>query len=137
MNKTAENTILLTILILLTLVSFTRTLLYILFDHDIFALDKKFGYDNELVMQGVLTIFAILRLLIATIILTRKRMNYDLITFALLYLVFTSFLRFYYEYLYFYKPESKENKYIDEYQDVNAISIFIASSYIIYYIFFH
>jgi len=100
------------------------------------ALDKQLGFNFEPALNNILLIFAILRLLISTIILYKRTYQFDLITVSLIYLIFTSFLRFYYEYLYLYKPKSKEIYYIDKYQDVNAILIFTASAYIMYYIFF-
>jgi hypothetical protein len=136
MDHEQETNILLSLLIILSLLSFTRTLVYIIFDHDLLSVDKFLGFNSELIMQGVLTIFAILRLLICSLILIKKPFKINLITIVLIYLIITSFLRFYYEYLYFYKPNSKEKYYIDKYQDVNAILIFISSAYILYYIFF-
>jgi len=136
MNKEQEINILLSLLIILSIMSFLRTLVYIIFDHDLLHTDKFLGFNSEVIMQGVLTIFAILRLLICSLILIKKPFKIDLITIVLVYLIFTSFLRLYYEYLYFYKPNSKETYYIDKYHDVNAVLIFISSAYILYYIFF-
>jgi hypothetical protein len=87
-------------------------------------------------MEGVLTIFAILRLYISSLVLIKRGLDYDMLTYVLLYLIFTSFVRFYYEYLYFYNPESKQKYYVDKFQDLNAITIFMASGYILYHIFF-
>jgi hypothetical protein len=137
MNKDSETNILLTLLIILTVLSFSRTLVYIIFDHDLFSIDKKLGFDSELIMQGILTIFAALRLLISSLILYKKHVRLDMITVVLLYLIFTSFLRFYYEYEYFTNTKSKVVYYIDKYQDINAVAIFLSSAYIMYYIFFN
>ena len=136
MSKKPDINILLTLLIILSVVAFTRTFLYILFDKEFVNAGNHLGINIDHIMEGVLTIFAVLRLYISSLVLFRKGLDYDMITYVLLYLIFTSFVRFYYEYLYFYNPESKQKYYVDKYQDVNAATIFIASGYILYYIFF-
>ena len=136
MSKKPDINILLTLLIILSVVAFTRTFLYILFDKEFLNSGKHLGLNIDLIMEGVLTIFAVLRVYISSLVLLKKGLDYDMITYVLLYLIFTSFVRFYYEYLYFYNPESKQKYYVDKFQDVNAVAIFIASGYILYYIFF-
>jgi hypothetical protein len=136
MSKKPDINILLTLLIILSVVAFTRTFLYLLFDKEFLNSGKHLGLNVDLIMEGVLTIFAVLRLYISSLVLFKKGLDYDMITYVLLYLIFTSFVRFYYEYLYFYNPESKHKYYVDKFQDVNAVTIFIASGYILYYIFF-
>ena len=136
MSKKPDINILLTLLIILSVVAFTRTFLYLLFDKEFLNSGKHLGLNIDLIMEGVLTIFAFLRLYISSLVLFKKGLDYDMITYVLLYLIFTSFVRFYYEYLYFYNPESKQKYYVDKFQDVNAVAIFIASGYILYYIFF-
>ena len=136
MSKKPDINILLTLLIILSVVAFTRTFLYLLFDKEFLNSGKHLGLNVDLIMEGVLTIFAVLRVYISGLVLFKKGLDYDMITYVLLYLIFTSFVRFYYEYLYFYNPESKQKYYVDKFQDVNAVAIFIASGYILYYIFF-
>ena len=136
MNKKPDINILLTLLIILSVVAFTRTFLYILFDDHFLYAGKHLGISVDLIMEGVLTIFAILRLYISSLVLIKRGLDYDMLTYVLLYLIFTSFVRFYYEYLYFYNPESKQKYYVDKFQDLNAITIFMASGYILYHIFF-
>ena len=136
MSKKPDINIILTLLIILSVVAFTRTFLYLLFDKEFLNSGKHLGLNIDLIMEGVLTIFAFLRLYISSLVLFKKGLDYDMITYVLLYLIFTSFVRFYYEYLYFYNPESKQKYYVDKFQDVNAVAIFIASGYILYYIFF-
>ena len=136
MSKKPDINILLTLLIILSVVAFTRTFLYLLFDKEFLNSGKHLGVNVDLIMEGVLTISAVLRLYISSLVLFKKGLDYDMITYVLLYLIFTSFVRFYYEYLYFYNPESKQKYYVDKFQDVNAVAIFIASGYILYYIFF-
>ena len=136
MSKKPDINILLTLLIILSVVAFTRTFLYLLFDKEFLNSGNHLGLNIDLIMEGVLTIFAVLRVYISSLVLLKKGLDYDMITYVLLYLIFTSLVRFYYEYLYFYNPESKQKYYVDKYQDVNAATIFIASGYILYYIFF-
>ena len=136
MGNKSDINILLTLLIILSILAFTRTFTYLLFDKQFVNADKYLGLKLDIIMEGVLSIFAILRLYISGLVLIKRGVYYDALTAALGYLIFTSILRLYYEYLYFYKPESKEKYYIDKYQDVNALALFISSGYILYYIFF-
>jgi len=136
MGNKSDINILLTLLIILSVLAFTRTFTYLLFDKQFVNADKYLGLNLDIILEGVLSIFAILRLYISGLVLIKRGVYYDALTAALGYLIFTSILRLYYEYLYFYKPESKEKYYIDKYQDVNALAIFISSSYILYFIFF-
>ena len=132
MSKKHDINILLTLLIILSILSFARTFTYILFDNQLVNADKYLGLNIDLILEAVLSIFSILRLYISSLVLIKRGLEYDMLTYVLLYLIFTCFVRFYYEYLYFFKPESKEKYYIDKYQDVNAVSIFLASAYILY-----
>ena len=129
MSKKPDINILLTLLIILSVVAFTRTFLYLLFDKEFLNSGKHLGLNIDLIMEGVLTIFAVLRVYISSLVLLKKGLDYDMITYVLLYLIFTSFVRFYYEYLYFYNPESKQKYYVDKYQDVNAFALFLSSIY--------
>ncbi len=135
MSNKSDINILLTLLIILSVLAFTRTFIYLLFDKQFVNADKYLGLNLDIILEGVLSIFAILRLYISGLVLIKRGVYYDALTAALGYLIFTSILRLYYEYLYFYKPESKEKYYIDKYQDVNALALFISSGYILYYIF--
>jgi len=65
MQKESDLNILLTLLIILSVVSFARTLIYLAFDNDLFDLGEKIaGFDTEPILQGVGLIFAAIRLLI-------------------------------------------------------------------------
>ena len=68
MNKERDINILLTLLIILSILSFIRTFFYIVFDNNLVDIDRKAGYDIEKIMEGVLLIFAILRFYICSII---------------------------------------------------------------------
>lgn len=136
MNKEKDIHILLTLLIILSVLSFIRTFFYIVFDNHLIDVDKKVGYDIEIIMEGILLIFGILRLYICSIILAKRGLHNDGITYIMFYLIFTAFLRFYYDYLYFNYPKSEKIRNIDKFQDVNAILIFFTSAYILKYIFF-
>ena len=136
MNKSSEINMLLTLLIILSILSFIRTLGYIIFDNNLVDIDRRLGYDIEKIMEGILLIFAILRLYICSIILIKRQIHNDAITYIMFYLIFTAFLRFYYDYLYFNYPKSEKIRNIDKFQDVNAIFIFFSSAYILKYILF-
>ena len=135
MSNKSDINVLLTLLIILSVLTFSRTFIYLLFDKQFVNADKYLGLNLDIIIEGVLSIFAILRLYISVLVLIKREIKYDLLTTALGFLIFTSILRLYYEYLYFYKPESKEKFYIDKFQDIDAVALFISSSYILYYIF--
>ena len=135
MSNKSDINILLSLLIILSILTFTRTFTYLLFDKQFVNADKYLGLNLDIILEGVLSIFAILRLYISGLVLVKRGVYYDALTAALGYLIFTSVLRLYYEYLYFYKPDSKEKYYIDKFQDVDAFALFLSSSYILYYLF--
>ena len=58
MSKKPDINILLTLLIILSVVAFTRTFLYLLFDKEFLNSGKHLGLNIDLIMEGVLTIFA-------------------------------------------------------------------------------
>jgi hypothetical protein len=126
----------LVLLILLSIIVFTRTLVYITFDADLLDLDKYLNIESESTVDVVLTIFAIIRLLLSAIILYKTSVRVDILSFALIYLIFSSFLRFYYQYLICKNDHSKTRRYIDRYQDINAVILFMISLYIIKHVFF-
>ena len=138
MNKEdSKSNLILTLLILVSLLSFTRTVIHILFDKNLLNLDDKLGFSFEPINNALFTIFAVLRISLITIILAKRDFKFDLLSFVLIYLFFTSSVRIYYEYLYYNKPDAKvELHYIDKFLDINTIITFLSSAYIIYYIFF-
>jgi hypothetical protein len=137
MQKESDLNILLTLLIILSVVSFARTLIYLAFDNDLFDLGEKIaGFDTEPILQGVGLIFAAIRLLIIGLVLNKRGIHLDMLTYVLLYLIFTILLRIYYVYLFFKDPKNKHVFVIDKYQDLNAILVFFSTAYILKFIFF-
>jgi hypothetical protein len=136
MNKSSDITVLLTLLILLTILQFVRTSVYILFDHDLVDLDKKLGLNNEIIMEIIFLIFCFIRIYIISIVLFKRSFQNDLLTYGLIYLFLSGFVRFYYDYLYFTDPKNKNIKIIDSYQDIDAVLIFLSSLTIIRFVFF-
>jgi hypothetical protein len=136
MQKESDLNILLTLLIILSVVSFARTLIYIGFDNDLFDLGEKIaGFDTEPILQGVALIFAAIRFLIISLVLNKRGIQQDILTYVLFYLLFTIVLRIYYVYLFFKEPKSKAKYLIDKYQDLNAILVFFSTAYILKFIF--
>jgi len=137
MQKDSDLNILLTLLIILSVVSFARTLIYISFDNDLFDFGEKIaGFDTEPILQGVALIFAAVRFLIISLVLNKRGIQQDILTYVLFYLLFTIVLRIYYVYLFFKHPKSDAKFYIDKYQDLNAILVFFSTAYILKFIFF-
>ena len=137
MQKESDLNILLTLLIILSVVSFARTLIYLAFDNDLFDLGEKIaGFDTEPILQGVALIFAAIRLLVIGLVLNKRGIQADMLTYVLIYLIFTILLRIYYVYLFFKDPKNKHVFVIDKYQDLNAILVFFSTAYILKFIFF-
>jgi hypothetical protein len=126
----------LVLLILLSITVFIRTLVYITFDSDMLDLDSYLNIETESTIDVILTFFAIIRLLLSTIILYKRSVGFDILSFGLIYLILSSFLRFYYQYLIYKNDHSKTRLYIDRYQDINALVLFLISLYIIKLVFF-
>ena len=126
----------LVLLILLSLTVFTRTLVYITFDSNMLDLDSYLNIESEPTIDVILTFFAIIRLVLSTIILHKRSVGFDILSLSLIYLILSSLLRFYYQYLIYKNDHSKTGDYIDRYQDLNAGVLFIISLYIVKHIFF-
>jgi len=132
-----EKTLLLQLLIIQSVLIFIRSTIYIIFDRNLLDLDRKIlGKSNKPLIEWVLTVFAVIRLIIVSIIFMKRGFPNDILSYGLAYLLFSSFLRFYYQYLTLKHPTSKQIKFIDTKQDVNAVILFFVSVYIIKYVFF-
>ncbi len=132
-----DKTLLLVLLIIQSILILFRTMSYVIFDKHLLNLDEVIsGKDYEKTVDLVLTMFAVIRIVISTIVISKRGFNNDILTYALVYLIFSSFLRFYYQYLIQSKSNPKIKYYIDKYQDTNAIILLFISAYIIKFIFF-
>lgn len=137
MKRQNESFFIIVLLIIQSLFDFSRTLIYILFDQHFLNLDASIGINNESTIDYVLTIFAVLRIFISGTVLYKRGYQYDILTFILMYLAFSSFLRFYYQYLVETNYHPKIREYIDRYQDINTIVLFSSSAYILKYVLFN
>lgn len=137
MKRQDESFLILVLLIIQSLFVFFRTLIYIIFDKHFLNLDASIGINNEATIEYVLTIFAVLRVFISGTVLYKRGYQYDILTFILMYLIFSSFLRFYYQYLVESKSQEKIKGYIDRYQDINSLVLFLSSAYILKYVLFN
>jgi hypothetical protein len=127
---------LLTFLIILSLLTFTRSLVYVIFTNGKDTITQKTGMNIEKLLDHVLFIFSVIRLSLALIILKGRGVHHDILTYVLFFLVLSSIERFYYFYLQSYYPNSKEKKYLDDYQNLNTILVFLSSLYIMKFVFF-
>jgi hypothetical protein len=127
---------LLTILIILSLLTFTRSLVYVIFNNNIENISRKTGMNIEKLLEHVLFIFSVIRLSLSLIILKGRGIHQDILTFVLFFLVFSSLQRFYLFYLETYYPNSKTKKYIDSYQNLNTLLVFLSSLYMMKFVFF-
>lgn len=137
MTKESINlNILLTLLIILSVVSFIRSLVYLFFDHNLFdAADRIAGFNTQPIFEGIAIIFSCLRLLIISLIFNKRGFVNDKLTYVLMYFIFNITMSFYYAYLFFNDPNSKKEYVIDVYRDINAVLLFFASAYVIKFIF--
>jgi hypothetical protein len=132
--KKDSNTLLI-FLVILSLTTFTRSLVYIIFHTNERRLSKTLLHFDKL-LEVVLLIFGIIRIVLATIIINERGIHNDILTFVLIYLIFSSFQRFYYHYLLTQKPDSQMKKYLEKFQNLNSILILLSSLYIMKYVFF-
>jgi len=133
--KQDSNT-LLTILAILSILTFTRTLVYVIFGEEAINMSKQSGINVEEILDRTLTIFGMLRIILAGAVLGVRGLHKDILTGVLLFLVFSSIQRFYYEYLRSSAQQSKVTQYLDKYQPVNSVLLFVSSLYIMKYVLF-
>jgi hypothetical protein len=126
--------------IIMTILLFFRTILYILFDENFLNLDSKyFKKSNKEDIDYIITFFAVIRVFLcfAIIYLLNFKLQNNILSYSLLYLILSGFIRFYYQYMISYYPNSKIIKPIDRFQDVNAVLLFFVSLYVITKIFYY
>lgn len=131
-----DSNILITALIILSLLTFTRTLVYILFSDKFINLGKIAGVDLDNVFKKTLLVFSIVRFLLANIILHTRKFQNDTLSYVLVYLIFSSLQRFYYDYLNRHNSDSKIRYYLEDFQPVNTFLILASSLYIMKYVLF-
>jgi len=136
MESNRDTNLLLTLLILLSVIVFARTIIFVLFDKKLLALDKNLGFNIQPIIQKfILPMFALLRVIIIFLFFSIKPVQADVISIVLIYILIMSFIRFYFVYLCIYYPKSKQIEPIDRFQDINTSIQFVTSTYIVYYIF--
>ena len=133
--KQDSNT-LLTILAILSILTFTRSLVYLVFSADSFNLGEKAGTNIKPFVDKTLTVFSSVRFVLAAVILGVRGLHKDILTGVLVFLMFTSIQRVYYEYMRSSAPQSKVTQYLDKYQPVNSVLLFVSSLYIMKYVLF-
>ena len=133
--KQDSNT-LLTILAILSIITFTRSLVYAIFTREEIDMSKQSGINIHEILDKTLTIFSMLRIILASIILSVRGLHKDILTVVLVFLVLSSVQRFYYEHLISSAPQSMRAQYLDKYQPVNSVLLFVSSLYIMKYVLF-
>ena len=96
--------------IIMTILLFFRTILYILFDENFLNLDSKyFKKSNKEDIDYIITFFAVIRVFLcfAIIYLLNFKLQNNILSYSLLYLILSGFIRFYYQYTISYYPNSK------------------------------
>lgn len=131
-----DSNILLTTLAILSILTFTRSLVYVIFTVEEVQMSKQSGINIHEILDKILTIFSMLRIILASVVLGVRGLHKDILTGVLVFLVFSSLQRFYYEYMLSSAPQSKVTQYLDRYQPVNSVLLFVSSLYIMKYVLF-
>ena len=131
-----DSNILLTILSILSILTFTRTLVYVIFGEEAISMSKQSGINVDEILDRTLSIFSMLRIILAGVVLGLRGLHNDILTGVLVFLMFTSIQRVYYEYMRSSAPQSKVTQYLDKYQPVNSVLLFVSSLYIMKYVLF-
>ena len=97
--KQDSNT-LLTMLAILSILTFTRSLVYAFFSSDSLNLAENDSVDMKPFVNKTLTTFAAVRFVLAAVILGVRGLHKDILTGVLVFLVLSSVQRSYYEYLF-------------------------------------
>lgn len=131
-----DSNILLTILAILSILTFTRSLVYVIFSIEEVQMSKQSGINIHEILDKILTIFGMLRIILASVVIGVRGLHKDILTGVLVFLVFSSLQRFYYEHMLSSAPQSKITQYLDKYQPVNSVFLFVSSVYIMKYVLF-
>ena len=134
MNK--ESNILLIFLIILSLTTFTRTLVYYIFHTGLINFGSKSKEEIDKVIDKVLVIFTTIRIILVTIILSMRGVQNDILTYVLAFLFLSSTQRYIYEYTKFNYPSSNLYKALENFQDLNTNLVLLSSLYLMKYVFF-
>jgi len=138
MKKLADDNFLVIILLVIqAILIFFRTGLYMIFDRHFLNIDEYLKRPNDEEVDYILTLFAVIRLFLASTILHLRKFQNDLLSYALGYLILLSFVRFYYQYLRSFDRKNPIKKWIDRYQDINTLILFLISGYILIKIFYY
>ena len=131
-----NQTLILMFLILLSIMAFVRSILYISFDNQFLDLNENLGI-NIMMSENFVSAIGVARLLLASYVLHIRSFKNDFLTYALCYIIFTAFLRLYEHYLIITNRDPQTIHYIDKIKYVNAVLIFLITLYIVHFIFFH
>lgn len=124
------------LLIILSLTTFTRTLVYFIFRENILNLTGKPREQVGKYIDTVLAIFSIIRILLIVLIINKRGLHHDILTYVLVFLFISALEGVLYDYSRKYNPQSNITKGLDKIQDINTVMILASSIYILKYIFF-
>jgi hypothetical protein len=109
---------------------------YLVFSADSFNLGEKAGTNIAPFVDKTLTVFSSVRFVLAAVILGVRGLHKDILTGVLVFLLFSSAQRAYYQYLIDSKSQSATFKYLETYQPLNTILVLASSVYIMTYVLF-
>ena len=93
------NFLIIILLVIQAILIFFRTGLYIIFNKHFLNIDYHLKKPNDEEIDYVLTLFATIRLFLCSTILYLRKFQNDILSYALGYLILSSLIRFYYQYL--------------------------------------
>jgi hypothetical protein len=115
---------------------FSKSFLHILFDEYLLNIDNKLGYNFDRPITYILALIASIRLFLIILIFISRKNKIDMLTYILIYLMITAYLKIYHGYLELSNEKDSEiYKLFDKYQDIDSVIIFLISTYILGYIF--
>ena len=130
-----ESNILLTILIILSLTTFTRTLVYYIFHTGLINFGAKSQQEIDKVVDQILLIFTTVRIILVSLIFYMRGFPSDILTYVLVFLFLSSIQRFIYHYSK-KNPNSSVYKALDAFQGLNTNLVLLSSLYIMKYVLF-
>jgi hypothetical protein len=127
--------LILLMLIILSILLFFRNGLYLIFDRNFLNLEEYLHEDHKRVIDYFLSIFAAINFFLASVIVLKRNVRNDLLTYGLFYVMFSSILRLYVHYLKVTHKDKELNVNVNTLQDVNGLLLFLISGFILANIF--
>jgi predicted permease len=127
--------LILLMLIILSILIFFRNGVYLIFDRNFLNLEEYLHEEHKSVIDYFLSIFAAINFFLAAVIVLKRNVHNDILTYGLFYVMFSSILRLYVHYLKITHKDRELNVNVNTLQDVNGLLLFLISGFILANIF--